>query len=275
MLQLWDPGLSQAAQDGLNQYQDEVDGAGDYAAQVAAAKNTFSNRNRKNNAVFQDVRAALAKMAGDAMRCAYCEDSAADEVEHIKPKDLYPEDVFRWPNYVYVCGPCNGRKRNNFSVIDPRDDVVDVTRARGAPVVVPIDGLPALIDPRSEDPMQFFDMDLQGTFIVLVALDLNPVDELRATFTIELLGLNRDLLLTVRRDAYVGYRARLLEYAEKAAQGASNSELGAIRASLLRSPHPTVWEEMKRQAHYIEELTGLFAAVPAAAEWRRPLGTFV
>ena len=123
--------------------------------------------------------------------------------------------------------------------------------------------------------MRFFDMDLQGTFIILERLDLNPVDEARATFTIELLGLNRDLLLTVRRDAYVGYRARLSEYAEKAEQGAETYELQAIRASLLRSPHPTVWGEMKRQAHYIEELAGLFAAVPTAVEWRRPSGTFV
>lgn len=252
-----------------------MDGAGDYAARVAAAKNTFGNRNRRTNAIFRDVRAALATMAGEAMRCAYCEDSAADEVEHVKPKDLYPEDVFSWPNFVYACGPCNGRKRNNFSVIDPGDAVVDVTRARGAPVVAPMDGRAALIDPRSEDPMRFFDMDLRGTFFVLEALDLNPVDEARATFTIELLGLNRDLLLTVRRDAYVGYRARLSEYAEKAEQGAEKFELEAIRASLLRSPHPTVWEEMKRQAHYIEELAGLFAAVPAAIEWRRPLGTIV
>ncbi|WP_349357583.1 retron system putative HNH endonuclease [Stappia sp.] len=260
--------MPQAALEGLNQYQDEVDGAADYAARVATAKSAFSNRNRRTNAIFRDVRAALAKMAGDAVRCAYCEDSAADEVEHVKPKDLYPQSVFRWPNYVYACGPCNGRKRNKFSVIDAGGTMVDITRARGAPVVAPVEGLPALIDPRSEDPMQFFDMDLQGTFVVLEALDLNPVDEARATFTIELLGLNRDLLLTTRRDAYLGYRARLSEYSARAEQGAEEAELDAIRSSLLRSPHPTVWEEMKRQAHLIEELRMLFAAVPAAIEWR-------
>ncbi|MDT1064780.1 hypothetical protein RM190_23220 [Paracoccus sp. CPCC 101403] len=268
MLKLRDPGLTQATLDGLGNYQEEMDQAGNYSDRVATAKSAFSSRNRRTNAIFQNVREALAKMAGEAVRCAYCEDSAADEVEHVKPKDLYPESVFRWPNYVYACGPCNGRKLNSFSIIDAAGVRVDVTRPRRAPVIAPLDGLPALIDPRSEDPLQFFDMDLQGTFFVLEALDLSPLDEARATFTIELLGLNRDLLLTTRRDAYLGYRARLSEYAAKAEQGAENSELDAIRSSLLSSPHPTVWEEMKRQAHLIEELQILFASVPAAMAWR-------
>lgn len=268
MLRLWDPGLTRATLEGLEHYQEEVNEAGDYAAQVAKAKSAFNNRNRRTNIVFREVREALARMAGDAMRCGYCEDSAADEVEHIRPKDLYPQSVFFWPNYVYACGPCNGRKLNKLSVIDAGGAMVDITRARGTPVIAPVDGLPALIDPRSEDPMQFFDMDLQGTFVVLEALDLSPSDEARAKFTIELLGLNRDLLLTTRRDAYLGYRARLLEYAALAEQGAERSELEAIRSSLLRSPHPTVWEEMKRQAKLIEELRVLFTSVPEALDWR-------
>ena len=33
-------------------------------------------------------------MCAGAKRCMYCEDSAADEVEHHLPKNLYPEFVF-------------------------------------------------------------------------------------------------------------------------------------------------------------------------------------
>ena len=47
----------------------------------------------------------------------YCEDSVADEVEHFRPKDLYPDVVFAWRNYLYACGQCNGGKNNRFSIV--------------------------------------------------------------------------------------------------------------------------------------------------------------
>jgi len=59
------------------------------------------------------------------------EDAPADEVEHHSPKDLYPELVFVWRNYLYACGPCNRRKNNHFSIIDIQTEaLVDVSRAR-------------------------------------------------------------------------------------------------------------------------------------------------
>jgi hypothetical protein len=61
---------------------------------------TGSLVNRRGNAVFDAVERSLDQIARGIRRCAFCEDSMADEVEHFRPKDLYPQRVFRWPNYL-------------------------------------------------------------------------------------------------------------------------------------------------------------------------------
>ena len=266
MLCLEDPGLPVFAMHNLDEYQSEIDDAGDYATRVAEGKRLFGSRNRPSNATFRAVREGLSQMCAGTRRCVYCEDSVADEVEHMKPKDLYPEDVFRWPNYVYACGPCNRHKNNNFAII-AEDRVEDVTRARGAPITPPTLGEPAIINPRSEDPLDLMTIDLLGTFFVLPREGLDTIQADRAHFTIETLGLNRDLLLSARKNAFGGYRARLLEYRDKRDAGATVAELGRLRSDLLATPHPSVWEEMKRQAGDIPVIDTIFEAVPEARTW--------
>ncbi|MEQ8964821.1 MAG: hypothetical protein RID91_03255 [Azospirillaceae bacterium] len=267
MLPLADPGLPAVASVKLAEYQAEIDAIADYAVRVAEAKTKFSSRNRRSDATFRAVRDSLSIMCAGAQRCVYCEDSVGDEVEHIKPKDLYPEDVFRWPNYVYACGRCNGGKNNKFAVITPTGRRLVVTRPRGAPVTPPAAGRPAFIDPRAEDPMDFLSIDLLGTFLVLPREDLPAEAVDRAEFTIDTLNLNRDLLLEARRNAFGGYRARLVEYRARRDAGADAAELDALRDGLLDTPHPTIWEELKRQASDIPVIDALFAAAPEARTW--------
>ena len=113
MIRLPEIELPAAAADGLIGCQAKVDEKASYAEQVAEAKRLFAARNTKGDAVFDVVKATLEQMCAGARRCAYCEDSMADEVEHVRPKDLYPEVVFAWANYVYACGPCNGPKSSH------------------------------------------------------------------------------------------------------------------------------------------------------------------
>ena len=96
MLHLDDPGLDATTARGLRGYQCEVDDAGTYSEQVAAGKCLFERYSHRTNRVFKVVRTRLADMCAGARRCGYCEDSVGDEVEHIKPKDLYPQQVFVW-----------------------------------------------------------------------------------------------------------------------------------------------------------------------------------
>src|SRR5437867_3043275 len=92
----------------LQGYQREIDMVRDYAKRVEAAERLFKSRNKTSNNTFRAVRLKLHEMCSGARRCCYCEDSFADEVEHVRPKSLYPEHVFVWENYLYSCGPCNG-----------------------------------------------------------------------------------------------------------------------------------------------------------------------
>ena len=89
----------------------------------------------------------------------------------------------------------------------------------------------------------------------------------RAQYTIEVLKLNRDVLLEARREAYGAYRARLLEYRDLRDGGAEDTKLGLLTDAVMSSSHPTVWREMQRQHTHIGELRALFLAVPEAKRW--------
>ena len=266
MLYLDDPGLDAVTTRGLSRYQAKVDSERTYVERIERGKRLFESYNRKNNSVFRVVRERLAMMCSGARRCGYCEDSAGDEVEHIKPKDLYPETVFVWENYLLACGPCNRGKNNRFSVIRG-GRLVNVTRRRGDPVRRPRSGPPALINPRHEDPLAFLDLEITDTFRFLPRENLSEVDEGRAAHTIEVLKLNRDVLLAARCEAYGTYRARLYEYRGERDGGASAAVLRGLRRGIKASAHPTVWREMQRQQPLIDDLRPLFQEVPEALNW--------
>jgi uncharacterized protein (TIGR02646 family) len=229
----------------------------------------FGRNNTSTNPTFIQVRKSLTRMCSGARRCIYCEDSCADEVEHIKPKDLYPDAVFVWENYLYACGPCNGPKNNKFAVFSSATGViVDVTRRRSAPIVEPEAGSPVLIDPRREDPLQFMELDLLGTFLFLPNNPPGSRDYERARYTIDVLRLNdRDVLLKARKEAYDSYEARLARYIALRKQGHSIAQLKNRVRALKRMQHPTVWKEMKRQQELIPNLRDLFAEAPEALQW--------
>ena len=258
MLKIGNGRLPQIHQDELAEYQKDVDAKGSYPEQVKAAKTLFKSRNRKDNTTFAVVRKELSDLCSGSRRCMYCEDSVADEVEHFRPKDLYPEVVFAWMNYLYACGPCNREKSKKFVVVDDTGAFVDVTRTRGAPVVRPAAGDAALIDPRRENPLDFLMLDLRETFEFTPIADAGTRDYERARYTIEVLGLNRrDYLVEARRTAFASYRALLDTYGREHDPERRLVGMRAIRGN----GHPTVWWEMKRQQRW-EELAALFAHAP-------------
>jgi uncharacterized protein (TIGR02646 family) len=271
MLRLPATELPAAAQAGLTELQTEIDTLPTYEARVQAAKATFSQRNKATNPVFREVRAKLGEMAGGLLRCAYCEDSVADEVEHIRPKDLYPDAVFTWTNYLYACGPCNGPKNNGFAIVEQAAGLAtakSVARKRTDPVVPPPDGPPALIDPRAEDPLQHLVLDLSGTWRFVPSSADGSTSHVRAVYTTQLLNLNnRDNLPRARRSSYRAYRALLREYVEEKQQAAPADRLDELEEAIRELPHRTVWAEMQRQQDRIPELQALFAAAPEALDW--------
>lgn len=255
----------------LAKYQQLVLDAGDYTSQVAKAKALFKQHNKANNAAFKIVREKLAEMCVGPKRCNYCEDSVADEVEHIAPKDLFPEQCFSWNNYCYACGPCNGPKSNRYAVFrqDQNESFYEIPEHGDPPLIRPPLGQHVLINPREEDPLQFMLLDLQAkTFRFAPLMDEGSLSYQRADYTIRILNLNtRGDLISARRNAYTNFRARLREYIHDRDHDAPGSHLNELRQNFSDESHQTVWQEMKRQYQFLPELQQLFGEAPEAFAW--------
>jgi uncharacterized protein (TIGR02646 family) len=259
--------LPRAAEQGLRRYQAEIDGEPSYAKRVELAAAKFAGP--KGNAVFSQVKGTLDAMCAGARRCMYCEDSAADEVEHHHPKSLYPELTFVWSNYLYACGPCNGPKNNRFAVFTARGEVFPILRQPGARIAKPPAGDKVLLHPRAEDPLDYLMLDIGGgTFLFVPVADKGSREFKRAEYTIDVLGLNRRTFLPrARREAFGSYRARLVEFGQKKESGAGRSELDLLAEAVRHMQHPTVFHEMKRQRALLPEIDALFRRVPEALSW--------
>ena len=279
MLRIGNRALAASAAFVLDELQAQVDAGADYPSRVVEAKRLWDAKTsgaRRRDA-FTTVRKTLARLCVGPVRCAYCEDSAADEVEHVLPKDLFPDHAFRWMNYAYACGPCNGPKSNRYGTV-VQDGIVEFVRRRGDPVVPPPQGDPGLIDPRVEEPTELLELDLGGrtpegleltpTFWFNPREPLAPAAQARAGYTIEVLDLNRELLLEARRNAYGGFRARLVEYVKRRDEGAPKVKLRRLRDDLLHTPHLTVFHEMRRQRRSLPKIDDLLKRAPEAMRWK-------
>lgn len=268
MIGLTPPTLPNRPAGYLTRWTTELTDEADFTARVALAKKRFKSRNKKGNKTFDAVKVALYAMCNETWRCVYCEDNFADEVEHIRPKDIYPEQCFAWTNYVYACGPCNGPKNNHFAVVDGNGVEHDVTPPRPAPAVrtPPVAGTALLIDPRVEDPMTLLALDL-GTGGLAPLPGLGALDRRRAEWTRDTLGLNSRRLPRARKLAIGTFRARLKEYADERDGGASSATLDVLRTEILGLDHQTVLREMQRQAPADPVLQPLFARLPEVATW--------
>ncbi|MCU0753535.1 MAG: hypothetical protein MUE46_00215 [Xanthomonadales bacterium] len=261
----------------LTHLQTRVAASGDFAAQVAEGKRLWNSKTgtKAGQSAFADVRTTLARMCTGPRRCHYCEDSQADEIEHVRPKDLFPGQVFDWNNYLYACGPCNGPKSNRHGVV--RGTQVEEIRRPPRASPAPPPNLPdALIDPRREDPRHFLELDLggeanglqvDGTFEFLPLPGLGETATARAAFTIDVLGLNRQVLIDARFNAYSGYRARLREYLTERAMVNDLAALATLRDAILATPHLTVFDEMRRQSRFLPFMAQALAAAPEIASW--------
>jgi uncharacterized protein (TIGR02646 family) len=266
VLRLPDIALGLAASDALKALQDTVDAAGDYAVQIAKGKSLFDTRNKKTDPVFSEVRKTLATMSGGVLRCCYCELSEIDQVEHVFPKDLFPERCFKWDNYLYACGPCNRRKSNRWWTLDPASNTVALfTRQRGVPPTRPPE-LALMINPRVENPLDYLFLDTIDTFNFEPIADAPGLNRFRAEKTIELLELNREAVRVARMAAFDSYTHILGSYAQ-AKIAEESAQQAIIKKALLRQPHPTVWEFMKLHRSYHQSLDSWFSAAPETLDW--------
>ncbi len=251
--------------------------AGAYAKRVDAAQRLWDAKanTKANRAAFDEVKRLLEAACSGRRRCAYCEDSLADEIEHIWPKSLYPELAFAWANYLYACGPCNVAKGGGFAVfVNQLVTPTSVARAPNAPVRKPIAGSPVFLDPRVDDPLQFLVVDVGSAFPtgrLLPRPGLTPKDDARAQYTIARLGLNqREALLQTRLDVF-RIALMALHHAAAAHAGTPQSPpagaLASAKAVITHTPHRFVWEFMKRERAVLPAVNQLLNQVPQALLW--------
>ena len=269
MFRLHPPGLTPKTLDHLRASQSSLDALSTYQERVEQSVKKWKVKasTLDGKAAFAEIKLALSQMSSVAQRCHYCEDSFADEVEHIQPKTLYPELTFAWENYLYVCGPCNGPKSNRFAVINAQGVFVDVSRSSADPVAPPSAGAPALINPRVEDPLDFLTLDLIDTFYFIPLESLAPEPRRRADYTIELLRLNeRPHLVEMRRREYKAQLNKLVLYAWRKNQNPHDPELPALLRSLGEVQFRAVWACMKSRRREVPDLLKCFGLAPEALE---------
>lgn len=259
MLKMKEASLPNSVIQYLSSKQSEIDSKPSYPEQVSEGKKLWKS---KSQAQFKKIRTKLESICVGKRRCNYCEDSVADEVEHIKPKDIYPQFVFNWDNYLFSCGNCNGPKSNHFAVFNANDTVIETSRKRSDPVIPPVAGDDVFINPRMENPLNFLVLDFNTmNFIAKPGISLK--NRKRAKYTIDTLRLNaRDFLIEARKEAFNTYIDSLKVYVHEKQNGTSREKLIKRQLEIESRQHPTVWIEMKRQRERYTELKLLFLAAP-------------
>ena len=239
------------------------------------AKKAWDSK-KKSKPPFPAIKLALATMCSGAQRCVYCGDSVADEIEHIYPKDLFPDRAFAWENYVYACGPCNGPKNNKFALFAHHNgQFVDLNQPPYSEGMEPLPGDPVLLNPRVDDPLAIAVLDLAGSFIFRMLPGLLPRDQHRFTYTYDtVLRLNeRETLRQGREKAYEDYKSRMLRYVNAKQGGAADEALDKLIHGIRTKQHPTVWREMQRWCRNgwlnksDPDLDACFKACPEALTW--------
>jgi uncharacterized protein (TIGR02646 family) len=130
---------------------------------------SFWDHRRQTKAVLE-VLATLKQMAGAHQKCMYCVNSEAGDIEHFRPKTPYPEHMFRWENLLLCCGICGRKKGNQFPMAD---------------------GQPLLIDPTSENPWEFLDLDRNTGNIVPRIEPISGEEKPKGRETVRVLELDR------------------------------------------------------------------------------------
>ncbi len=149
------------------------------------------------------VVATLQTMMGPRQRCMYCLDSHGADIEHFRPKAVYPKRMYLWPNLLLCCTECGRFKGNKF----------------------PMSGKQALlIDPTREDPWKHLDFDpVTGNISARFDLQLDDWST-KGTTTVDVLKLDRREALSA---GYLKTLRHLSDIVQRALLG------GAIAAPAL------------------------------------------
>ncbi len=147
---------------------------------------------------FQPIVKALIEVSRPARRCMFCSGNEASDVEHYRPKAVFPLQAMVWGNYLWACSVCNRGKSNHF----PPD-----TEPGGR-----------LINPMGENVWQFFFIDNFGLLTARYDTANGALDE-RAATTLRVLSLNREAVQECRQMRIRDLRERVIEALDRHDRG--------------------------------------------------------
>ncbi|MCX6904068.1 MAG: hypothetical protein NTW03_11460 [Verrucomicrobia bacterium] len=148
-----------------------------------AAEKRYANARKSR--WFGEVLSKLKTMAGPGEPCMLCDANEATDVEHYRPKSVFPQRALQWENLFWGCSACNRFKGNRF----PPDT------EPGAQILNPVE----------DRVWEYFFLDQFGTLTPLWRPALNAFDP-RAASTREVLRLDRQTLQERRLQRLRGLR---------------------------------------------------------------------
>ena len=179
MRQLHRPSLSQRTQRFLAARTRDV------VASVKPAERAAALWALRRNKAFEEIRDTLQRMATGLERCMYCEDSQGTDIDHFRPKNAYPQHAYDWTNYFLACSHCNSNEKRDQFPLDTS-------------------GSALLIDPVLDDPTDHLEFSPStGKLVPLTAKGVSSRD---------VFGLDREVLVRGRVDAWVAMQALLVRY---------------------------------------------------------------
>lgn len=274
MIRLPSTTLPTDTQVSLEAYQSVINALPTYVERVERAKTDWKRYNVVGGSTFDSVKLSLDEMCFGARRCGYCEDSVGDEVEHIYPKNIYPNRAFLWENYLYACGPCNSPKSDRFEIFRDSDgNRQNVQPPRTRPpqprIAPPPSGAPVLIDPRHENPMDYLILDMADTFFFQPIAEKGTEEWVRADYTRRVLHLNdRGYLIRARKSAFSTCQRYIGDYIRQRDGGKPRTALEHLfQHEIYELSHISVWKEIQRQHQSHSALRELFRQAPEALNW--------
>lgn len=151
-------------------------------------------KGKKYSSIYQhkDVRDTLEGLYHD--KCCYCEIHVhGADVEHFRPKSLYPWLAFSWDNLLLACSGCNRAKNKHFEVIEARATFSNEFEASPHTFAVQfnLDENSQFFHPELEDPEPILEFKPSGEI---------RSDDPRMNYTIQKCKLDKGELNRLRKD---------------------------------------------------------------------------
>jgi uncharacterized protein (TIGR02646 family) len=288
MIQIHDKPLSNNTIQILSNLQASIDTLPTFKEKADKAQSLWGTKgNAAGKNAFVEIKDILTSMCIYVEVCNYCEQSEANDIEHIHPKSFFPHVTFVWDNYLLACKQCNsGLKLDKCFVMDNEGNLITTERGEE-----PLYKVIAFINPRSEDPNDFMYLNMEtykfDVFPWVIGKKRN-----QALSTIEILQLNERATLIKARKSAKGHYYNQLERLCRILKTTSKEDLedvlnpaddkfdftkslDELKIEITESykkyiqtyQHPSVWHSIKVIEKEREPWKEIFNQIPDAINW--------